>query len=329
MGIPLQQRYGSARWSGTEAMCAQSKNSITEVTRRKIIDRIPDGAWAGALDEPEFLGRIYDLKRMPSTDSRREFNNASLDIWQHRVRNSDWEDDWIFTDSRFDLLYGPDEQFLKFLAETVHPVVRPDQDRAHAMVAEYNASLAVDGWEIHPVKEISGRPVYSYRRLADSAQPHLAEAKRLAARMSGAYIAQQVSRLEAAAEKDTDLAIGTAKEFLETVCKTILSERGVAVTKNEDLPALVRATVKSVTVVPPSISNAPQAEKTVTVLLNNLGSVGHRLAEIRNQFGTGHGRPTHHVGLQRRHAKLAVGVAATLAAFLFECHEDDTPGSRS
>jgi hypothetical protein len=27
--------------------------------------------------------------------------------------NSDWSDDWVFTDGRFDLLYGPDEPFLK------------------------------------------------------------------------------------------------------------------------------------------------------------------------------------------------------------------------
>lgn len=53
--------------------------------------------------------------------------------------NSDWSDDWVFTDSRFDLLYGPHEAFLKFLSETVHPVVRPDSKQARAMVEEYNS----------------------------------------------------------------------------------------------------------------------------------------------------------------------------------------------
>jgi hypothetical protein len=65
--------------------------------------------------------------------------------------NSGWSDDWVFTGGRFDLLYGPDEPFLKFLAETVHPVVRPGTAECEKMIAEYNAPLAADGWEMHAV----------------------------------------------------------------------------------------------------------------------------------------------------------------------------------
>jgi hypothetical protein len=60
---------------------------------------------------------------------------------------------------------------------------------------------------------------------------------------------------------------------------------------------------------------------TITILLNNLSSIGHQLAELRNLYGTGHGKLTDHIGLEKRHAKLAVGAAATLALFLFESHE--------
>ena len=309
-------------------MNAQRDNTITEVTRRAIMDYLSVGRhWAGALQEHEFLGRIYPLNRMPSTDSRREYDNAAKDIWKHRVMNSDWSDDWVFTDSRFDLLFGPDEAFLKFIAETVHPVVRRDNEEALAMVTEYNCVLAIDGWELHPIKEISGKPVFGYRRLVDSARPHLEEAKRVAERLSGHHVAQQVRRLQDSVDKDPDLAIGTAKEFLETLCKTILTERGASFGKNEDLPTLVKTTIKTLTVIPPGLASPSQAEKTVTTLLNNLGSVSQQLAELRNQFGTGHGRTTQHVGLQRRHAKLTVGAAATLAVFLFECHEAGAPAS--
>ncbi len=300
-------------------------NTITEVTRRSIIDYLSVGRhWSGTMQEDEFLGRIYDLKRMPSTDYRPEYDNAAKDIWKHRVMNSDWSDDWVFTDERFDLLFGPDEAFLKFLAETVHPVVRPDTEDALAMVTEYNQALDVDGWEFHPVRKISNKPVFGYRRLLGPA-PHLDEAKRVAERLTGPYIAQQIKRLQGAAAADPELAIGTAKEFLESICKTILTERGTPPSKNEDLPALVRATVKSLAIVPSELSSQVQLEKTVTVLLNNLGSIGHQLAELRNQFGTGHGRSTDHVGLPARHAKLAIGAAATLAVFLYESHEATAP----
>lgn len=279
--------------------------------------------WSGRLPEDDFLGRIYDLKRMPSTDYRTEFNTAAKDIWKHRVMNSDWPDDWVFIDDRFDLLFGPDEPFLRFLVETVHPVVRPDTDEAFEMVNEYNSVLANDGWEVVLVKEISGKPVFAYQRVVDGSRPHLDQAQRIAERLSGPYVAQQVHRLQDALEKDPELAIGTAKEFLETLCKTILAERHVSVAKNEDFPALVRMTIKSLPLLPRGIPNTVEPEKTITVLLNNLGSIGHHLAEMRNQFGTGHGRTTDHVGLQKRHARLAVGAAATLAVFLYESHEAD------
>jgi hypothetical protein len=305
----------------------KAEKRITEVTRRAIIDYLSVGRhWAGSLQENEFLGRIYDLNKMPSTDHRYEFNTAAKDIWKHRVMNSDWSDDWVFTDGRFDLLYGSDEAFLKFLAETAHPVVRPDTEEALKMVQEYNSLLAADGWEIYKVKEISERPIFGYRKVIDGSQLHLEEAKKIANRLSGTYIAQQIRRLQEAIEKDQDLAIGTSKELLETLCKTILSERRIEFGKSEDLPGLARLTIKNLNIVPKDIAELSQAQKTITVLLNNLGSIGNQLAEMRNQFGTGHGKSSEHVGLQRRHAKLAVGAAATLAVFLYECHEADMPG---
>ena len=97
-------------------------NSITEVSRRAIIDYLSVGIqWSGRLTEDEFLSRIYDLGQMPSTDGR--FRNVIGDIRQHRVNWNDWPDEWVFTDQRFNILWASDDEFLKFLCETVHPVV--------------------------------------------------------------------------------------------------------------------------------------------------------------------------------------------------------------
>jgi hypothetical protein len=258
---------------------------------------------------------------MPSTDGRPEYDNAEKDIWKHRVMNSDWPDSWVFTDGRFDLLFGPDEAFLKFLAETIHPVVRTDTAECESMAREYNSAPAVDGWEIYPTKTISGKPVFSYRQLTDSSTPHLDEVSKVAEKLSGHYIGQQSRRLRDAVGKDPELAIGTAKEFLETLCKAILADCEIPVAKDIDFPALVKTTIKNLSVVPPELAEDSQTSRMVTALLGNLGAIGHQLAEIRNQFGTGHGRNTAYVGLQKRHAKLVVGAAVTLAVFLYECHE--------
>jgi hypothetical protein len=135
-------------------------NQITEVTRRAIIDHfeLSDVYWSGRLSDPEFLARLYDLRSLPSTDHR--FKDAAGDIYQHTVNNSDWSPGWLFYDPRFDLLYGPDDAFLRFLCETVNPIVRPETDAALELVSIYNTHLAADGWSLVKQREVSGRPIF-------------------------------------------------------------------------------------------------------------------------------------------------------------------------
>lgn len=140
-------------------------NTISEVTRRAIIDYLTASgiSWSGRMQEDSFLARLYDLANIASTDGR--FENAAGDIWKHRVINSDWPEEWVFYDSRFNLLWVADEEFLRFLCETVHPAVRPMTEEAHALVAAYNAELKADGWRLVEVKQISGRPVYGFEQV--------------------------------------------------------------------------------------------------------------------------------------------------------------------
>jgi hypothetical protein len=140
------------------------ENEITEVTRRAIVDYLAasEVSWCGRLSDDDFLARLYDLTKLPSHDYR--YRNSAADIHQHRINNCDWPDDWVFYDSRFNLLHTPDEQFLKFLCETVHPLVRPSTEDARALLAVYNAELRRDGWDIAEVKRISGKSVFGFRR---------------------------------------------------------------------------------------------------------------------------------------------------------------------
>lgn len=76
----------------------------------------------------------------------------------------------MFYDSRFNLLWAPDEQFLRFLSETVHPVVRPDWETAQELVAAYNRELASDGWSLFETKQISSRPVFGAQKIGQRPQ---------------------------------------------------------------------------------------------------------------------------------------------------------------
>ena len=296
---------------------------ITTITRKGLIDAIVVEKinWAGSMEEPEFLSRLYDLSEMRSTDSR--FADAAGDIWQHRVNNDDWDDEWVFSDRRFNLMNGDDEILLRFLAESVHPVVRPDVTESRRIVQLYNEYLKNDGFELAEKTRISGKPIYIGRFIGTSTIPGLSNAKEVFIGSDLNYVAQQITRMEAAVANDPGLAIGTAKELVETCCKTILSERGLIPDKTDDLPQLVKKTVKVLRLTPADIPDSAKAADIIRILLSNLATITNGIAELRNKYGTGHGKEATAKGLSARHAKLAVGAASTLAVFLAETHREE------
>jgi hypothetical protein len=270
------------------------------------------------------LARLFDLQNLPSTDGR--FDNAAGDIWQHRVNNSDWDDDWVFYDKRFGILNGDDEVFLRFLCETIHPVVRPDVTESERYSQMYNQILQNDGFRLVERTRLSGKPVYVGRYVGITSTPNLSVARETLAGTDVGYVGQQITRMEAAVINDPSLAIGTAKELVETCCKTILTDRGIPFSKNADLPELVKLTSKELQLTPDDIPEKSKAAETIKRLLSNLATITHGVAELRNQYGTGHGRSANAKGLQTRHAKLAVGAASTLAVFLAETHNERPKG---
>ena len=141
-------------------------DTITEITRRSLVDLFTLGRfpWQGRLSEVDFLSRLYDLSEISSNDGK--FQNAVQDINRHGSDGwQDWDRGWVFYDPRFNLLRAPDDELLRFLCETVHPLVRPDDMQMSVLVAEINRLLIQDGWELFEAKEISGRPVFSARKV--------------------------------------------------------------------------------------------------------------------------------------------------------------------
>lgn len=299
---------------------------ISEITRRDIVDAIhvENINWSGRIDETAFLSRLYDLTALPSTDNR--FPTAEGDIWQHRINNYDWDNDWVFYDPRFNLKNGDDEVFLRFLCETIHPVVRPDVTEAERICQLYNQYLKNDGFKLVEKTRLSGKPVYIGRFVGVASTPGINAVKEFLAGIDAGYVAQQITRMEAAVASDPSLAIGTAKELVETCCKTILDSRGKEIPKNSDLAQLVKATSKELALTPDDIPEKAAAAETIKRLLSNLATITQGIAELRNQYGTGHGKTAQTKGLSSRHAKLAVGAASTLAVFLLETHQSRTEG---
>ncbi|RTL49924.1 MAG: hypothetical protein EKK46_14070 [Rhodocyclaceae bacterium] len=294
---------------------------IPRHVRNEILDilRVENICWAGQLDEVEFLQRIYDLDSLPSTDPR--FNNASRDIWQHRVNNpDDWPDDWVFSDSRFALLDGPPEIFLRFLCEMVHPVVRPDRNDTLSLVNSFNDRLQQVGWKIVEAEPIAGRPRFQPQQTKLSTGRSVTRAKAVADALDAGWMQKEIERAERSVDSDPALAIGTAKELVESCCKSILTKLEVEFSKNADISDLTKTLAKELKLVPEGIPNEAKGAETVRLILRNLSALTGYLTELRGLYGTGHGRDGKHRGLEPRHARLAVGAAVVFIDFITETY---------
>ena len=169
--------------------------------------------------------------------------------------------------------------------------------------------------------------IYSDGTISTAANaPGLEMLSATAEEIDAAYLKRQIDTMQSSVETHPGLAIGTAKELVETVCKTILDDRRIALSGKEDVLHLVKATCKELKLTREDIPDSAKATETIKRILSNLATLAQGVAELRNPYGTGHGRHAKTRGLQPRHARLAVGAAATLATFLYETHIEKDVG---
>ena len=83
---------------------------------------------------------------------------------------------------------------------------------------------------------------------------------------------------------------------------------------------MVKETAKRLQLTPDDVRSEAAARDTIRRVLGNLGSIVAGISELRNAYGTGHGKAGGG-GLGPRHARLAVGAASTFAIFIFETYE--------
>jgi hypothetical protein len=297
-------------------------SKISEITRRNIFDYIQvEGFWwSGRLEETGFLSRIFNLEKMVSLDNR--FDNAAGDIWQHRINNpDDWPDNWIFQDERFNLLKCDDSVFLNFLCEMVHPLVRTDSSEVTKMVQLINDNLKSDNYEIVEKTRISDKPIFVGHLKITGKESIEKKGNDIKNILNAEYVSQQINLMESSIEAAPHISIGLSKELIETCCKSIFEGRKEKYEKDWDLGKLMKETTKLLKLTPNDIPNETKAASSVKQILSSLSSVVQGIAEVRNEYGSGHGKEENFRGLQPRHAKLAVGAASTLAVYLLETYE--------
>jgi hypothetical protein len=178
----------------------------------------------------------------------------------------------------------------------------------------FKDQLRRDGYGYH---DGTISPIASAARLAD--------AKAIADSFDAAHIHEQIQRIEASIDTDPALAIGTAKELVESCFKTILADREIEYGSGDDMLDLGKKVFKALKLVRDDVSQAAKGAETIKRVLSNLSTIVQGIAELRGLYGTGHGKEGKARGLQPRHARLAVGAASSLVTFVFQTHLETKP----
>lgn len=134
---------------------------ISQSNRKKILDLIleTDGAFEFSINSGEgiipFLNEIWDLKSMPSEDSR--FNNAEQDIVQHTINNNDWDYEELF-ENRLKLIASEDK-FVNFLTVFLSPKYQSTKEDAFRLVEGINVIINNDNLVLATIGYENGLPI--------------------------------------------------------------------------------------------------------------------------------------------------------------------------
>jgi hypothetical protein len=89
--------------------------------------------------------------------------------------------------------------------------------------------------------------------------------------------------------------------------------------RSRSLPRLVKEAMKCVGLDSETVDEKQRGSAAIKMALGGLSQVVHAVAELRNLYGTGHGKAKR-TGVTARHARLVVSSSSALAVFLLETH---------
>jgi hypothetical protein len=129
------------------------------------------------------------------------------------------------------------------------------------------------------------------------------------------YVNKQVKLMNQSLKENPHLALGIAKELIETCCKSVLTKENVPFDKDWDILKLVRETNKFIDLIPFEIDNKETTKNAVSKIIGGFSNIVHGITELRNSYGSGHGHSPNFEMLDDLYVKLAVTASSELAIF--------------
>jgi hypothetical protein len=111
------------------------------------------------------------------------------------------------------------------------------------------------------------------------------------------HIEKQVDAIEKAVDENTGLAFDLAKTLIESTCRTILADRKIEISNDDDLPKLFKLVRNNLPFLPVTASGEAAVRKSLAQTLGGLSAAVQGVCELRNACGfASHGatsaRPT-------------------------------------
>lgn len=135
------------------------------------------------------------------------------------------------------------------------------------------------------------------------------------------YISEEIKSMQKSIKKSPNDAIDKAKNLVESCFKFILDEYDISYSNSDDLGDLQRKVFTRLNI-DANTNNAARANENVKKILNSLNQIIKGIAEIRNQYGNGHGRSGGTAHLPPRYAGLVVSSSAAVVHFVWGTYRD-------
>lgn len=135
------------------------------------------------------------------------------------------------------------------------------------------------------------------------------------------HIEQQVTAIEKAVTENPALVFDLARTLIESVCRTILRERGIEFSSHEDLPRLFRRVTECLPLLPPTVSEEADVRESLTRTLNGLSTAIQGICELRNRCGfASHGSDRPRPAMEDVQAVMVAQAADAIVGFLYGMH---------
>lgn len=201
----------------------------------------------------------------------------------------------------------------KILESAADPRDFADTPSKHTEVLEYlNRFLWHDGLEL----QYHGQGVRLTK--AGTSAPILSELDRAAKTLDFDTVQRELDRALANAADDPEDAITAACALIESVCRSVLVEQGVALPPKKDVSSLYRAVREPLGLSPERADLPDDAANDVKAILGGLAAVVQGIGSLRTKVGDAHGRERGYKRVDARIARLAIHSAGHVSLFIIE-----------